>query len=205
MSQSEAMADRQPFQLVQPHLFSRRNAAVILSALIVLIIAVFLAINFRNTTLEKRAKETFASGATSFKKGDFDKALTPLEESVKLDPKNAAAHLLLAQTHEAKGTLDKAAAEYRKAIELDTTDFQAHYNLAIIYKTQGKQTEAVKELEASVKANKSFAAALLELARLYQDTGQKDKAIKTYQTLIKMNPFGIDIEQLQQELSGLEK
>jgi tetratricopeptide (TPR) repeat protein len=58
-------------------------------------------------------------GAAYVKKGEYDRALTDLDQAKRLQPKEAAPYKNSGLAYESRGELDKAIAEFRTALSLD--------------------------------------------------------------------------------------
>lgn len=179
--------------------------AVLIALLLVGAATIFTWVNrAQKSATEKKVKTALNSGSDYYKEGKFDKAISSLEQTIKLDPENAKAHLLLAQSYQAEGELDKTVDEYREYLKLEPDHPEVRYNLAIIYKSQNKTKRAIAELEETLKLRKDFAPALLVLAELYAQQGEKQKAIDKYEQVIKIKPFGVDLAEVQKKLDSLK-
>src|SRR5438128_874676 len=72
------------------------------------------------------AKDHYADGVSKGEKGDFDGALSELDEAIKLDPNLAAAYFARGRARQSKSDLAGAIADYTKAIDLKPDYFQAY-------------------------------------------------------------------------------
>lgn len=76
-------------------------------------------------------------------------AIAAFEDAVRLDPKNAEAHLSLGKTELALGRLNNAIAELEEALHLSPGNLQARRLLSQAYRRAGDATRAAKYAEAS--------------------------------------------------------
>ena len=182
----------------------RKGAIAVLMLLLVVLVAGVFFIRAQKISSLKQAEKTLKTGTENYNQGKFDKAITSLEKTAKLDPNNPKAHLLLARSYEATGKLKEAETSYKASLDADPKQPEALYNLAIIHKTQGKTREAIKELEKAINLNKDFVAARLILAELFTQQDDKKKAIEQYKIVIKMKPFGVNLTEIEKKLDVLE-
>ncbi|MGR3318096.1 MAG: tetratricopeptide repeat protein [Candidatus Anammoxibacter sp.] len=84
-------------------------------------------------------------GYDYYKKGEYDKAIEELGNSLKLDPSNENAHYGLGNCYYRKQIYDKAVTQYVKSIEINPDFANAHYGLGTAYSALRKTDEADKE------------------------------------------------------------
>ncbi len=92
-------------------------------------------------------------------KGDNQGALDKINQSLALDPRYAATHLLLGNYYATLGNLDEAAVAYRQAVELDPENAEAYSTLGYLYFEQGNITDALTYNEQAVALDPSLARA----------------------------------------------
>lgn len=83
----------------------------------------------------------------------LDQAILQLEKAVKLDPKNARSHSLLAEVFLHQGNLALAVRAYLIAKSLNPRDWGTYIGLGRAYAEQGKYQEAVEEIEIAISLN----------------------------------------------------
>ena len=66
-----------------------------------------------------RAKKYFESGDEHRKKGDYDRAIADYDQAIRLDPKDADAHVYRGIAYYGKGDYDRAIADYDRALAID--------------------------------------------------------------------------------------
>jgi tetratricopeptide (TPR) repeat protein len=91
-------------------------------------------------------------GRVLLKGGDLEQALTQLQESVRLDPRQSVPWRLMGDTLDQLGQQDKAAQAWARAVELEPQAFEAHYRLGRFKMDRGKAKEALGHLRTAARA-----------------------------------------------------
>lgn len=120
--------------------------------------------------------------------GDFDKALTALEQALSIDEKFALAYrnigninLTRFQNSKSQEILRKAIQNYEKAIELEP-DYGAAYNsLGVAYKEAGKTDEAIRCWKTAYELRPDVGYPLLNLGLAYLEKGNKTQALDYFE------------------------
>lgn len=138
------------------------------------------------------AEEALIEGMKFFVLEEFDKAIKNFEESLEIDPNNAAAYFQIAraQRREEKPELALKAAE--KALERDAENPYYYTFLANLQQESGAINEAVETYERLLKEVEQKPEYYEELAILHMQRGDYDEAIRTYDTVEKK--YGESIE-----------
>ena len=109
--------------------------------------------------------------------GEFDTALSLLQEAVRADPKNYRAYNKIAQLlGNRKNDQAGALAALEKAAALTETDEFVWENLGVAYGIAGRHREAVAALEKSLKINPDNARAAGKLGDAYLASGDASRA-----------------------------
>ena len=90
------------------------------------------------------------------KTGDFNKAKSHYENSLKLNPKNPGIYFDLAMMYKMLNDYDKSIDNFLKAVELNPNIIDAYLNIAKIYEKQKKMMEANKFFLKALSLNKDF-------------------------------------------------
>ncbi|MCP4201328.1 MAG: tetratricopeptide repeat protein [bacterium] len=93
----------------------------------------------------------YNKGITAYNERDWDTARAKFERVLKIRPRLAAAHHVLAQTCVFQGDNDQALASAKKAVELEPENRQALELLMKIHRGLGNDTEAA-EMERALEA-----------------------------------------------------
>ncbi len=144
--------------------------------------------------------------------GDFDNAITKLNEVLKLDTNNIDAHLNLGLVYGFIGDLVQAEKEINLVLILDPSDPNAielkkilegqatlnqgseneesmgYFSKAEEYFSQGKYEQAIEEYKKTIKADPEFSTAYLYLGDAYYKLNKYDDAIQQYDEAIKKDP-----------------
>ena len=106
-------------------------------------------------------QEQYDEAMFQFSTGNYDAAITGLQEILKADPENFEAQLALGMAHYRKGDYATAIAEGHKAEKLRPNEQLVHTNLSLFYMKAGdKKTAEHHGLQARIaswKADKTIA------------------------------------------------
>ena len=82
-----------------------------------------------------------------FESGDMQQSIKEYEESIRQNPRLAAAHLGRGRVLAARGAWPDAIASYRRACNLFENHAASHYALAMAYRKTGDEAKALEELD----------------------------------------------------------
>jgi tetratricopeptide (TPR) repeat protein len=88
--------------------------------------------------------------------GNYDKALTNLQQSLEINPDYGLTSKLLGETYLAKGMCNKALASYKRYLILaigDTKKAEAHFYLAKFYYVKDDYNKALQECQQALNLN----------------------------------------------------
>jgi TolB-like protein/Tfp pilus assembly protein PilF len=109
-------------------------------------------------------------------KGDFEKAIEKMEESVLLDPLSLPLLCNLADAYGFAGRFTEALAEYAKVLDLDPSFRRAYEGMGMIYLAMGESEKAIVELEKYHKLTGHELKGVSTLGHAYAVAGRMDKA-----------------------------
>lgn len=139
-----------------------------------------------------------------------------VQEAMRLQPRLAGGHALLAQIHERKGDVQKAEATYRAGLRLHPREHAIHHAYGRFLNRQERNREAREQLLAAIaidpsheetryllggiyhklgepeKAEEEFAAGHYLLGRGYERAGYLDRAMEEYRMAARMQPLQLD-------------
>jgi Flp pilus assembly protein TadD len=84
-------------------------------------------------------------------RGDKERALKELKESIRLEPDFHGSHHRLGLLYASEGQTDKAFAEFSEVVRVDPNNTSAHQNLGIIYMDRGSWDKAIGELREALR------------------------------------------------------
>ena len=122
----------------------------------------------------------FLLGLNALKKDDHNAAVAHFENAIALKPDLGAAHVQLAQLHDALNEPERAQAHYEAAIRLMPEVAELHNALGLIHFVQKRLSEAESSFVTALKLNPGFAVAQNNLGRVYSERKQYDAAIALF-------------------------
>jgi len=131
-------------------------------------------------------------GWVLYKRGDYQQALTILQESAGKAPDNPEIQFHLGMTAYMMGQTDMARVVLRKAASA-TKDFpgkdESKRRLALLESGTGASPElSISQLEAMTKEQPNDVISQMRLGEAYEKQGAPDKAATTYEQAVKLNP-----------------
>ena len=114
------------------------------------------------------------------------------ELNVKVDPKTAAAHNLLASAYLQVGRVTDAQAQLEEALRLDARDAEAHSNLGAVLQAQKRLADGMPHLRTAVRLKPKDDRMHFNLGNGLLAAGQPDAAMREFQTAIALNPDNAD-------------
>jgi tetratricopeptide (TPR) repeat protein len=119
-------------------------------------------------------------------------ALTAIQMSVTLSPKDAEAHCNLGVILQKLLRLDEAEASCKQAIALQPDYAEAHGNLAATLQECGRLNEAEASYRRAIALQPDYAKAHFNLASTLHDLGRLDEAEVSYSQAIALTPTFTD-------------
>jgi tetratricopeptide (TPR) repeat protein len=114
------------------------------------------------------------------------------EMDVRLDPKVAAAHNVLATRYLQVGRVADAKTQLEEALRLDSRDAEAHSNMGLVLQAQGLLSEGLQHLRTAVQLKPKDDRVRFNLGGGLLAAGQPDAAIREFRTAIALNPENAD-------------
>jgi tetratricopeptide (TPR) repeat protein len=131
-------------------------------------------------------------GWVLYKRGDYQQALTLLQESASKLPENPEVQFHLGMTAYMMGQTDLARVALRKAASAPK-DFpgkdESKRRLALLERGAGASPEfSISQLEGMTKEQPNDVVSQMRLAEAYEKQGASDKAAAAYEQALKLNP-----------------
>ncbi len=120
--------------------------------------------------------------------GNINKACDNLQEALKAEPNNQAAHQRLVELLTREKRYDDLIAEYKRVCALNDKDESYHLGLANAYKLAGKLDEAIAEYKLAANLNGKDPMPHQALGAIYAGNKDYDKAAKEYTFALNINP-----------------
>lgn len=118
----------------------------------------------------------------------YARAVALLETSLRLDPDNAEAHLLLGRACQNVNQTALAIEQFKKALGLEPGLPLAHYHLGYAYQSQGNSKAALEEFKKEIEYNPNFYDSYWLAGNIELGQGQLDSAEDLYQKGIRIKP-----------------
>ncbi len=126
-------------------------------------------------------------GTTYLQLNDYDRAISHLENSIKLKPDFADNYNNIGIALSEKKKFEKAISCYEKAIEIKQNYFDAYLNMGIAFKNLKKFNNAIKSLEICIQINPNNARAYLNLGNIFVILKKYEEAKNFFDKAIKLN------------------
>jgi TolB-like protein/class 3 adenylate cyclase len=120
------------------------------------------------------------------------------EEAISLDPKYAAAHVILSSCYRKEvwygltktpgKSLDRSLEMAQKALALDENLATAHSSLGTIYNLKRQFNKAITEMELAISLNPNDADNHANLGRFLHNLGRTEESIAEFKKAIRLNP-----------------
>lgn len=135
-----------------------------------------------------RAQALVQRAAAAQEKKELTRALTLLEQAIKLDPTAEAAYNSLGNVYYQQGRYQQALAMYQKALAIDPDYAKARTNLGNTYMQLAMDTRAIDEFQKVLRADSSYSLAYYNLACVYARSGNSTMAAQYLQQAIALEP-----------------
>lgn len=141
-------------------------------------------------TLERQvAKSTM----TYIQKGDFDKAIADLDQTIKQNPNSSAAYFNRSLAYTGKDDLSKAIADLDKSIQLNPNNADAYLLRGSALAINGDgSNKVIKELNEAIRLNPNSAEAYFLRGAAYSSKENYVKAIADFEAALRINPRHTD-------------
>jgi len=114
------------------------------------------------------------------------------ELNVRTNPRDAAAHNVLAMTYLQTGRAADALAQLEEALRLNPHDAEVESNLGTVLQAQGRLAEGTGHLRTAVRLKPKDDGVHFNLGNGLLTTGQPDAAMREFQAAIALNPENAD-------------
>lgn len=131
-----------------------------------------------------------ALGAT----GNVEAGIDEMGASIKLDPKNARAHLNLGSMYMQTNQELKARSEFEKAVELEPWFPEAHNNLGLILAKDNRLDEAVEHFRRASELNPDYLEAWFNLGLALRTANRLADAVDAFRHAAKVAPDNAQVQ-----------
>jgi len=136
--------------------------------------------------------------------GYLDKAVSNLEESLKLKNDYAPARFLLVQVYDRQGKLADAIKRAEELVSLNVNDVGALFQLGFLYYKNSQFDQSKPVFEKTVQLSPNYSNARYFLGLIYDRENPKDKAqaIEQFKKIVELNPDNNEVKQILANLKA---
>jgi len=137
----------------------------------------------------KTLNSSLAEAKTLEQAGNYDQAITVLEQATQVDPTQDLVWFNLGDAQRGAKKYQDAIASYQQAIKIKPTVGAYHNNLADAYAKAGDTAKAVQEYDAAAAAEPANAATYyFNEGAVFTNSGKADEAIAAFDKAIQADP-----------------
>ena len=134
------------------------------------------------------AEEYFKRGVAFYSKGEFNHAVSNLNNALKINPAYVEAYLYRGFAYAGKNNPDQAIADYTKAIELNPKQEEAYFVRGAAFGAKKETENAIADYSKALEINPKYIQAYINRALLYLMSANNEKAVADINKVIEMNP-----------------
>lgn len=135
--------------------------------------------------------------------GQFDQAITYINEEKKKNPGIADPYILAAQVYESKGQFKECSSEYSQSIKIRPNSTDLYVKAASCYMKSEAFDIAEDMLNIAKEKENGYAPIYRELGYLLEFRGNKTEALKKYQLYISLSPNAPDRAVIERKIIQL--
>ena len=172
--------------------YSKKYLAFLWIILIIISLGttVFIMLRFfgrNNLSFDSKGEELYFKGLDAERKGELDKAIQLIEESLGVIPDYSEARNHLGQLYDRKGREEDALIQFQKAVNINPNYAAAYDNLALICTKLDNNLKA-KEYRLLAKEYYSIKSSEVKKAMKFYNNNQMTAAIKSLNKAINIDP-----------------
>jgi tetratricopeptide (TPR) repeat protein len=122
----------------------------------------------------------------------YSAAAHELETAVRLNRKEALAHVLLGRTYQNTNRTVQAIEQFSTALRLDPNIPLGHYHLAFAYASLGRNQEAIAEYQKELVRSPDNPSVLYQLGHCLIDAGEYASAATNLKRAVQIDPQNLD-------------
>jgi Flp pilus assembly protein TadD len=134
------------------------------------------------------AKSLIQQGEDLYAKGEYERAISSLQQAISLNPEDSWAHYDLGTIYSELRRYHEAVVSLKQAIKLEPDLSMAHVTLGVSYSGMGRYREAEAAYKQAIRLDPDNAQAHLNLGVDYACQGRLRESIREYQQAIKLKP-----------------
>ena len=111
-----------------------------------------------------------------------------LQNIIALEPDNAEAHFLAAQSYLALNQSDAALAAFLETTRITPDNVTAHYQAGILFEQKGDIDNAITQYENTIALDKTNAEPFFRLGAIYRKRNDEENIIRVYPPALELEP-----------------
>lgn len=120
--------------------------------------------------------------------GDYDRAISAVNQVLVSDPRFPRAHYTIAQADIGAGKWADAETELKAELAIQPEDVDALYDLGFVNLQESKNDEAMKLFQQVLAAHPDYASAQYEVGKMLMDEGNAQRALPYLEAAAKLDP-----------------
>jgi len=133
------------------------------------------------------AEEYLRRGIAFYSKGEFNHAISNLNNAIKIDPSYIEAYLYRGLAYAGKNNPEQAIVDYTKAIEINPKHEESYFVRGVAYAAKRDTDKAIADYSKAIEINPKYVQVYLNRALLYIMSGNSEKAIPDANKIIEIN------------------
>jgi len=121
-----------------------------------------------------------------------EEAMEMYQQSLRINPNNAEAHLNMGNALLQSGQLAGARDEYQEAVSLRPNFAEAHHNLGVVLSRLGQWREATGQWEQAVQIDPNYSDAQVNLGAALAQAGDMEGAIRHLTLALEITPDNVE-------------
>ena len=128
--------------------------------------------------------------------GTHRQAVDALQNIIALEPDNAEAHFLAAQSYLALNQPDAALAAFLETTRITPDNVTAHYQAGILFEQKGDIDNAIAQYENTIALDKTNAEPFFRLGAIYRKRNDEENLLRVYPPALELEPNHPEIHYL---------
>jgi len=135
---------------------------------------------------EDSADEHYVQGIINFQKGQYDQAISELNKTTEIEPRDIQAYRYRGLAYVQKGEFDEAILNFTKAIEKDQRSTLDYIHRGNAYRAKREYELALSDYTRAIEINSKSVDAYMGRARTYKAKGELALAIENQNKAIEL-------------------
>ncbi len=127
-------------------------------------------------------------GIASYRRGDYQQAITNFDEAIRLGPEDAQAYNIRGNAWDEMGVFERALADYDEAIRIDPNSPAVFHDRAILWQRKGDLDKALVDFDRAIRFTFSDANIYCDRGLVWYEKGRHERAIADFNQAIKLDP-----------------